>query len=65
MTTLSHRPAALPVAVSRPWFWPVSLGCAALDLVVPRSTLTPQLVMVPVLFGIPAAGFAPAYVTAG
>jgi 4-hydroxybenzoate polyprenyltransferase len=61
-----------------------SLLCAALDLVVPRSTLVPQLVMAPillaayaaltrhptitklavvsVLFGIPTAGFAVAYI---
>jgi 4-hydroxybenzoate polyprenyltransferase len=62
----------------------VSLLCAALDLVVPRSTLVPQLVMAPVLlvayaaltrrptitklaavsvlFAIPTAGFATAYI---
>ncbi|MEV4345177.1 UbiA prenyltransferase family protein [Actinoplanes sp. NPDC049596] len=62
----------------------LSLLCAALDLVVPRSTLAPQLVMAPVLlvayaaltrrptitrlavvsllFGIPTAGFALAYI---
>ncbi|XVU21588.1 UbiA prenyltransferase family protein [Actinoplanes sp. CA-054009] len=65
----------------------VSLGCAALDLVVPRSTLTPQLLLAPVLlmayavltrhptipklaavsllFGIPTAGFALAYIATG
>jgi 4-hydroxybenzoate polyprenyltransferase len=29
----------------------ISMGCAALDLLVPRSTLTAQLIMAPVLFG--------------
>jgi 4-hydroxybenzoate polyprenyltransferase len=62
----------------------VSLSCAWLDVVVPRSTLTPQLLMAPVLlgayavltrrptiprlallsvlFGVPTAGFALAYI---
>jgi hypothetical protein len=94
MTTLSRRPAAALIAVSQPWFWPVSwvpaylgtgvgattfavrfgasftyrlglvlwgaaltfsLICAAVDVMVPRSTLIPQLVMAPILLAAYAA----------
>ncbi|MFI5909978.1 UbiA prenyltransferase family protein [Dactylosporangium sp. NPDC051541] len=65
----------------------ISLGCAALDVLVPRETLVPQLCLAPVLvaayaaltrrpsifrlallsvlFGVPTAGFALAYIGGG
>ncbi|MFF5078608.1 UbiA prenyltransferase family protein [Actinoplanes sp. NPDC000266] len=42
MTTLSHRPAALLVAVSRPWFWPVSWVPAYLGTVLAGHAWLPD-----------------------
>src|SRR4051812_47656060 len=42
MTTLSQRPAAVLVAVSRPWFWPVSWVPAYLGTVLAGHAWRPD-----------------------